>query len=469
MQREFRGMWIATVANIDWPTQRGLPALQQQTELVTLLDLARALNFTAVILQIRAAGDAMYASPFEPWSRSLSGTQGTNPGYDPLQFAVDEAHKRGLELHAWFNPFRAGNASDSVRFHSSHFARVRPDLARLVGSQIWFDPGESDVQDQTMRVVLDVVRRYDIDGVHLDDFFYPYPSASWPRPSAFPDSAAYARYLQSAGPTPLGRDDWRRDNINRFVERMYREVKLAKPHAKVGISPFGIWRPGSPPGITGLDAYADIYADSRLWLQRGWVDYLAPQLYWSIASTGQSFPALLDWWLLQNTPRRHLWPGLAAYRVADGTASAYPAGEIGNQVALVRARATTSSSSTAGALLYNATSIRVNRGGLSVLLQSDSYRDFALAPSYPWIDATPPVAPTITAQAGSSVVLRFSLAAETPMWWLIRQRRNNAWSSSLVPATASTFSVPTGSSAPDAVAVAAVDRAGNMSPYALWK
>lgn len=469
VQREFRGLWIATVANIDWPSQSGLPALQQQAELRTLLDLARTLRFTAIILQVRAAGDAIYRSGLEPWSRSLTGTQGGDPGWDPLQLAIDEAHQRGLELHAWFNPFRAGNAGDSLRLSPTHLARLRPDLTRLVGSQLWFDPGEAEVQDHSMRVILDVVSRYDVDAVHLDDFFYPYPAAGAPRPVAFPDSVPYARYLQAAGAQALGREDWRRDNINRFVERLWREVKLARPYVKVGISPFGIWRPGNPPGITGLDAYADIYADSRLWLQRGWVDYLAPQLYWAIASTGQSFPALLDWWLQQNTQRRHLWPGLAAYRVADGTGSAYAAAEIGNQVSLVRGRAGAGSSPAPGALLYSATSVRLNRGGLSVLLEGETFRDFALGPAFPWMDAAPPETPVITAQAGSSIVLRFTATGEAPAWWLVRQRRNGTWTTSLVPASTSTFTVAPSPAGPDRVAVAAVDRAGNMSADATWK
>jgi uncharacterized lipoprotein YddW (UPF0748 family) len=194
--REFRGLWIATVANIDWPSRSGLTAAAQQLELKAILDRAVALHLNAVVLQIRPAGDALYRSPIEPWSRSLTGEQGGDPGYDPLAFAIQEAHQRGLELHAWFNPFRAGNASDSLKFSPEHFAMKRPDLRRIVGTQLWFDPGEQEVQDHTISVILDVVRRYDIDAVHLDDFFYPYPVAGAPRPVTFPDSAVYARYIE---------------------------------------------------------------------------------------------------------------------------------------------------------------------------------------------------------------------------------------------------------------------------------
>jgi len=309
LSREFRGLWVATVANIDWPSRSGLTTAQQQTELTAIFDMARATGLNAIVLQVRANGDALFASSLEPWSRSLTGTQGISPGWDPLAYAVTEAHARGLELHAWFNPFRAGNLSDSLRMDPGHFGKRRPELTRAYCTQLWFDPGESAVQDQAIAVVQDVVRRYGVDAVHLDDFFYPYPDTRCPN-LQFPDSAGYARYRTGGG--TLGRDDWRRDNVNRFVERLYRDVHAVDPLVRVGISPFGIWRPGNPAGIVGLDAYGSIYADSRLWLQRGWVDYFAPQLYWSIASTGQSFPALVDWWSQQNTLRRHLWPGLAA-------------------------------------------------------------------------------------------------------------------------------------------------------------
>lgn len=471
--REFRGMWIATVANIDWPSRAGLTAAGQQLELRTILDRASALHLNAVILQVRPAGDALYQSAIEPWSRSLTGEQGGDPGYDPLAFAIDEAHQRGLELHAWFNPFRAGNASDTLQFSPAHFAVTRPDLRRVVGTQLWFDPGEQEVQDHTLAVILDVVRRYAIDGVHLDDFFYPYPAAGAPRPVTFPDSAGYAEYVAHAGPEPLALADWRRDNVNRFVERLYREVKLVRADVRVGISPFGIWRPGNPPGVVGLDAYNDIFADSRRWLQQGWVDYLAPQLYWAIASTGQSFPALLDWWITNNTMRRHLWPGLAAYRVADGTASAYTANEIVAQIGLTRANAGAAAGGASGTILYNATSLRLNRGGLADALSSGPFRDFALAPAYPWIDAVAPAQPSITV-SGTNSPLHIDWQPNGPdadvAWWLVRFRSRGSWTSRLLDASVVSLAIPyaSGSDRPDAVAVAAVDRSGNLGPGARW-
>jgi len=468
--REFRGLWVATVANIDWPSASGLSVDAQRAELRALLDRARSLRMNAVILQIRAAGDAMYRSDIEPWSRSLTGTQGGDPGWDPLAEAVGEAHSRGLELHAWFNPFRAGNLSDTARLAANHLYRARPDLGRIAQNQLWFDPGEPEVRDHVMRVVRDVVSRYDVDGVHLDDYFYPYPASGAALPIQFPDDDSYARYV-AAGGTAMDRADWRRQNVNQFVERLYREVKALRSSVRVGLSPFGIWRPGTPPGIVGLDAYRDIFADSRKWLEEGWLDYCAPQLYWSISSTGQSFPALLAWWLSINTRQRHLWPGLAAYRVADGTASAFVASEITAQVDLVRANAGSQAGGARGALFYNATVIRTNRGGLSDLLAL-RFETPALVPASPWLDATPPAVPQLSVEQ-LPLVLRVTLipaSGEPPAWWLVRYRQRGAWQSRLVWGTERTIDLGGANVAdrPDAVAVAALDRTMNNSADARW-
>jgi uncharacterized lipoprotein YddW (UPF0748 family) len=470
ISREFRGLWVATVANIDWPSRGGLSISEQQVELAAILDLARSSGRNAIVLQVRAAGDALYPSGLEPWARSLSGTQGTDPGWDPLLFAVAQAHARGLELHAWFNPFRAGSLSDTSRLAPLHLARRRPELTRAFCTQLWFDPGEQAVQDQAIAVVRDVVTRYDIDAVHIDDFFYPYPDTRCPNLS-FPDSATYAEYQRRGG--QLARADWRRDNVNRFVERMYSDVHATRAHVRVGISPFGIWRPGNPTGIVGLDAFGSIYADSRFWLQQGWVDYFAPQLYWGIASSGQSFPALLDWWALQNTRQRHLWPGLAAYRVADGSASAYSASEIPAQIARSRQR-----SGSIGTLLYNTTSLRENRGGLATTLATATNVSPAVPPATPWLDGVAPAPPVITvANATSSPsgsAWRVSLVnggSEALSWWLIRWRAGTVWSQRLVPATEPTVDVAIGSGAArtDAIVANAIDRVGNASDHVVWR
>lgn len=454
LQREMRGMWIATVANIDWPSGKTLTADQQRAEMMDIMSRAVTAGINTIVLQVRPAGDALYQSSIEPWGVMLTGTQGQDPGYDPLAFAIEQAHARGLELHAWVNPFRAGNTADTLKLAAPHLFKTRRDLIRVYGSNIWMDPGEPDVQDHTMRVITDIVRRYDIDGIHLDDYFYPYiENDNGGNPIAFPDDATYSKYS-----TGLPRDDWRRANIDRFVERLYRDVHAIKPTIKVGISPFGIWRPGFPAGVQGLDAFATIYADSRKWLQQGWVDYLAPQLYWAISAPQQSFPALLDWWFGQNLAGRHVWPGLAAYRVLNGTSSAYSVTEIPNQIRTTRTRANS------GNFLYNTSwTLKQNGGVVASTLSADLYKDAALVPSMPWLDSSPPPAPSVTV-TGSSVQITPG-AGEGARWFALRVH-GSRWITRIVFGTQLTVPVD---AATDRVLVQAVDQAGNVSAAAEWK
>jgi uncharacterized lipoprotein YddW (UPF0748 family) len=429
LPREFRGLWVATVGNIDWPSRSDLSIGQQQAELTTILDRAQAIGFNAVILQVRAAGDALYPSTLEPWMRSLTGTQGTSPGWDPLAFAVQAAHARGLELHAWFNPFRAGNLSDTLRLHVQHFGVRRPDLLKRYCTQLWFDPGEPDVREHALEVMRDVVRRYDVDAVHLDDYFYPYPDSRCPSLS-FPDSASFARYRAGGGTLDVA--NWRRDNVNQFVEALRPTVHAIRPTARVGVSPFGIWRPGTPAGITGLDSYASIYADSQWWLTRGWVDYFAPQLYWSRSSTGQNFDVLIAWWASRNTQQRHLWPGLAAYRVADGTTSAFSANEIDGQVREVRRLADLNApGAPRGTILYNTTSVLQNRGGLATLLEGSVFTTRAAVPATPWLTApawnSADRSITFERRVGGFVRVRGTRPPAQVRWWLLRWRTASGW------------------------------------------
>jgi uncharacterized lipoprotein YddW (UPF0748 family) len=277
---------VATVANIDWPSRPGLPAAAQQAEALALLDRARAIGLNAIVLQVRPAADALYVSALEPWSEVLSGTQGRppEPPYDPLAFWVDEAHRRGLQLHAWFNPYRARHGRARGALAAMHIATRRPELVRRYDGLLWLDPGEPDAAAHTLAVVADVLRRYDIDGVHIDDYFYPYPAADQP----FPDDAPWLRYLKAGG--TLARDDWRRDHVDRLVLALWQTVRTTRPQALLGISPFGLGRPEwRPPGIEGFSQYHRLYADVERWLAEGWLDYLAPQLYWPIARPAQSF------------------------------------------------------------------------------------------------------------------------------------------------------------------------------------
>jgi len=356
--KEFRGAWVATVYNLDWPSKPGLDAGKQQAELRAMLDRAKELKLTALLFQVRPAADALYDSKFEPWSMFLSGAQGGDPGYDPLAYAVKEAHARGIELHAWFNPFRAATNANGP-FAKNHITRTHPEWIRKHGSLLWIDPGEPAAREYVQNVILDVVRRYDIDGVHLDDYFYPYPA------KGVGDFADGPSWKSRGVATGMTRSDWRRDNINRFVEALYRRVKAEKAGVEVGFSPFGIWRPGVPSTIeAGLDAYEMLYCDARLWLAKGWCDYLAPQLYWSIQPAKQSFPVLLDWWRAQSTAGRPIWPGIATERIG----SQRPAKEIAAQIALTR-RGTAQP----GHIHWNMRALMQNRGGIADLLKKEVY------------------------------------------------------------------------------------------------
>lgn len=452
--REMRGLWTATVANIDWPSRTALTADRQRAELADIFDRAAAVGFNAVVFQVRPAADAVYSSSIEPWASMLSGVQGTDPGYDPLTLAIQLAHARGMELHAWINPFRAGNAADSATLAATHLFNTRRDLVRVYGTQLWLDPGEPAVQDHVMRVVRDIVQRYDIDAIHADDYFYPYreKDASG-RVLDFPDSASYAR----AG-TSLSRDDWRRANIDAFVSRMYREVHAIRPAIKVGISPFGIWRPGNPPGVAGLDAYASIYADSRKWLQRGWVDYLAPQLYWPISAPQQSFPALLDWWIAQSTAGRPIWPGLAASRAGASTPTAFPIGEITDQIRLIRARRAGT-----GEILFNTTATLERSGGALAAAIAPLYSSRAILPASPWLGGTGPTSPAVSVNGGA---VQMTPGIGTAVrWWVVRARIAGVWSTRVVFGDQRLVSL---GGQPDRVVLNAVDQAGNMSPPASW-
>lgn len=351
---EFRGAWVATVHNLDWPSKPGLSVATQKAELRAILDKAAELKLTAILLQVRPASDALYESAHEPWSQFLTGRQGVAPGYDPLRFAVAEAHARGLELHAWVNPFRAASNA-TTPLAASHVAKQHPEWVRRYGAQLWVDPGEPEAREYVLGVVQDLVRRYDIDGLHIDDYFYPYPR---PGGADFPDESSWQRYGAKSG---LSHDDWRRENINDFVRSLYQRVKATKPRVRVGISPFGIWRPGVPATIEAqLDAYGQLFADSRKWLQEGWCDYMAPQLYWGIEPSKQSFPVLLEWWRAQSggVP---VWPGIATDRIG----AARPAREIIEQIALTR-RGTDSP----GHIHWSMKALMQNRGGVADLLRA---------------------------------------------------------------------------------------------------
>jgi uncharacterized lipoprotein YddW (UPF0748 family) len=440
--REFRATWIATVHNIDWPSKPGLSADAQRAELRAIMQRAADLKLNAVIFQVRPQCDAFYESS-EPWSRFLTGTMGESPGYDPLAFAIREAHARGLELHAWFNPFRA-LSSASVQVSSQHVTKRHPGWVRRYGSQLWLDPGEPAARAYSMGIILDVLRRYEVDGIHIDDYFYPYPIKENGVSIPFPDEATYRRH--GGGKT---RDDWRRAGIDDFVQRLYASIKAEKRAVKFGISPFGIWRPGVPETIeASLDSYAHLYADARLWLREGWCDYLAPQLYWPIQPAKQSFPVLLQWWRGENRTGRHIWPGMAVDRIGkDRTAQ-----EIVNQLAFTRR-----AGPGPGQIFWSGKNVLGDRGGIARMLRTAAYADTALVPPSRWLDDTPPERPVLE-KAGPEVEWR-TQGESAPRWWLAQWRNGSKWTSRLLPPATLSMALPTC----DAFALRAVDAAGNVS------
>lgn len=373
---EFRGVWVATVGNIDWPSSRHLSTAQQQHEITTMLDKLQSLNFNAVVLQIRTSCDALYNSTFEPWSYYLTGEQGKAPSpfYDPLQFIVKEAHSRNLELHAWFNPYRARAGSTSkIGLAKTHIANVYPEYAYAYGSDLWMDPGATVIQDHIVKVFKDVVKRYDVDGVHMDDYFYPYPVTG----HDFPDSKTYQTYRENGGKLSLA--DWRRKNVDDLIKRLYTETKATKPWVKFGISPFGIWKPGFPHGVKGLSSYDAIFADSRKWLMNGWVDYLTPQLYWTIESPHQSYPDLLQWWLQQNNKHRHIYIGNYA---AGIVAKHWDVTELENQVRISRRNYEHLS---LGNIFFSAKYFSNNDHGIGDMFHKTIYNEPAIVPYMPWL------------------------------------------------------------------------------------
>lgn len=462
IRRELRGAWVATVRNIDWPSKPGLSAQQQQQELLAIMDRAAAMGLNALVLQVRPAADAMYPSPFEPWSEFLTGQQGRSPGYDPLAFAVREAHARGLELHAWINPFRARMLDAQGGFGGAdprHVSRSQPDWVVRYGNHQWMDPGRPEVRARAIAVAVDLAARYDLDAIHYDDYFYPYPEERNGAKLPFPDDASHQRYLAAGG--RLERAAWRRSNVDAFVEGLYSALAPYRPRVKVGISPFGIYKPGDPPQIQGMDQVAALHADPKRWLEQGWLDYCAPQLYWSIEGPAQSFPVLLHWWAQHNPLGRHLWPGLYTSRVEDGSRRPFDARQITEQVRLSRTEAS-------GHLHFSMKALMADRGGVASALRQRSYQGPALPPASPWLDAEAPPRPRL-AYAVDEAQGRAELAwqagsDEAPARWACWERRGGQWAAAVRPLQQLGLSWQ--GSWPEGVAVAAVDAAGNLGPPA---
>lgn len=313
--REFRGVWLATVSNLDWPSRPGLSAVEQRGELLAHLDRAVADRLNVVVLQVRPTADALWPSPYEPWAQYLTGTQGQDPGWDPLGTAVREAHRRGLELHAWFNPYRVANHTDPSRLVPTHPARLHPDWVVAYGGRLYYNPGLPEVRRFVQDAMLDAVSKYAVDAVHWDDYFYPYPVAG----QRFADDDAYARY----GAGFPDRDAWRRDNIDKLVRETAARIKAVNKRVRFGISPFAVWRnaatdPLGSPTTAGVQTYDDLHADTRKWVREHWIDYICPQVYWNIGFPAADYAKLVAWWdAVARGSGTDLVIGEALYKAGD--------------------------------------------------------------------------------------------------------------------------------------------------------
>ncbi len=378
--RELRAVWIATVTNIDWPSKKGLTVSQQKEEYIKLLNDVQDMGMNAVVVQIKPTADAFYPSSYGPWSEYLTGIQGKDPGYDPLCFLLDETHRRKLEFHAWFNPYRITmNHTDVNRLSADHPARKHPEWVVAYGSQLYYNPGIPEAQTFIVKGIEEVVKNYDIDAVHMDDYFYPYKIAG----KEFPDQDTYEKYGKDRF---ANIDDWRRDNVNQLVKQINAAIKKEKPCVKFGISPFGVWRnkaddPTGSNTTAGMTNYDDLYADTREWIKQGYLDYIAPQIYWSIGFAPASYDILVDWWKHETEGRPiHLYIGQAAYKINQNADPAWSdPEEYPRQIALNR------SSDIPGSIHFSLKDLNRNPLGIKDRLINDLYHHPALIPEMPWL------------------------------------------------------------------------------------
>ena len=311
-------MWIATVDNIDWPTKGDYNSNSQKASFIKMLDMHQRNGINALVVQIRPCTDAFYPSSYEPWSQWLTGIQGQPPSpyYDPLAFMISETHKRGMVFHAWLNPYRAEFNLTNPSLSATHITKVHPEWFLVYGDKRYFDPGNKEAQQYVTQVVSDVVSRYDVDAIHFDDYFYPYRIPG----KEFPDEATFRKY--GAG---LTKDDWRRSNTDSIISKLSATIKKENKKCQFGISPFGVWRNQDKDPIDGSRTigaqtnYDDLYANILLWLKKGWIDYVAPQLYWEFGHRIAPYEVLLSWWS-NHTYGKHCYVGMGIYRANSNPA-----------------------------------------------------------------------------------------------------------------------------------------------------
>jgi uncharacterized lipoprotein YddW (UPF0748 family) len=379
---EFRGVWVVTIYNIDWPQPQQFNVDSQKLEYINQLEMHKRNGMNAMIVQVRSAADAFYPSPYEPWSQWLTGKQGRSPFpyYDPLLFMIDETHKRGFEFHAWCNPYRANFSINKSSIAPAHITKLHPEWFLKYGGQLYFDPGNKEGQKWVENVLRDMVRRYDIDAIHMDDYFYPYRIAG----AAFPDSASFR--LHGNG---MNKDDWRRSNVDSIVVRISKVIKEEKPWVKFGISPFGVWRNSDKDSMgsatkAGVTNYDDLYADILLWTRNGWIDYVTPQLYWETGHKLAAFETLLDWWS-RHTYGKHMYIGHGIYKGLEKSNRAWHnPKELPRQIELLRKYPTIQ-----GSIYFSSKTFYRNPNGWNDSLQNNYYRRPAQIPVMEWLPKKP--------------------------------------------------------------------------------
>ncbi|KAA6340660.1 hypothetical protein EZS27_011488 [termite gut metagenome] len=420
-KRALRGVWIATVANIDWPTQKGLPVEQQQ-EMVSLLDKVKSYNMNTIVFQIRPTADAFYKSRFEPFSHWLTGVQGKDAGYDPLQFTIEECHKRGLNIHVWLNPYRVNN--DTVAYNTyaeSHIINRHPEWIVSYGKAQYFNPGLDEVRDFTCKVVKDIVSNYDIDAIHIDDYFYPYKIAG----EEFPDSLTFVQHPR--GFTDKG--DWRRNNVNMVIKEINQTIKSVKPWVEFGISPFAVWRNKTedPRGsdTKAMTNYDGLYADILLWQERGWIDYVLPQLYFNIGYPIADYAVLADWWTKYNYGA-NVYAGLAPYKVSKEAKQKewHSAKELIRQINRNR-----ENPNLKGEIYFSAKSLFSNPNvDVEKRLRSKEYKTLSIAPENNRICRIEPENPqnvSLQVNNNETITLKWERGANAKRFVVYKFRRNN--------------------------------------------
>ena len=382
---ELRAAWVTTFTNLDWPSQRGLSSEEQKAEFCRLLDEFQMNKINCVIVQIRASGDAFYPSKYAPWSEFLTGTQGKSPGYDPLQYMVQECHKRNMEFHAWLNPFRAVSSIKFSNVSDGNVYKKHPDWFFTYGQSIYFNPGIKEVRQHILNIIGEVVHNYDIDAIHFDDYFYPYTLEG----ENIGDAKTYEKNKKGF----LSINDWRRNNINELIRETAKFIKFTKSHVKFGVSPLAIWRnikqdPLGSQTASAQTSYDNLYCDTKMWIDKGWVDYVVPQLYWSIKSEYTGYSKLLQWWT-SHSYKGHIYIGQALYRLEDTNVKhRFSVNEVLDQIKLNRKQ-----EAVHGNIFFRAKIFRNNPQNIQDSLQNGLYKHFALIPPMKWIDSIPPCSP----------------------------------------------------------------------------